>query len=197
MSKLQQASCKLQVDQDEQKEGSLRDKKCASLIADIRSDGAMPDTILWHVATPIPRWHLPVCLGSACVSLVHSLTHSYTKTGYVVIENVVPASVCDLMGLPMHADAQRLVGSGFWPPQPERGAFGNGHIQLGPPRCAPWVHEDVLANPIIEQLVAGVLLLLCTATDMCCCCCCHLCGTGVPAAALPPRVAPRVTAVQL
>eukprot|EP01050_Picozoa_sp_SAG11_P045071 SAG11_NODE_22259_length_409_cov_0.906452_2_plen_91_part_01 len=36
------------------------------------------------------------------------------------------------------------------------GEFGYGHMQLGLPRCAPWVHPDIVANPILEQLVAAV-----------------------------------------
>ena len=39
----------------------------------------------------------------------------------------------------------------------QRGAFGNGHLQLGPPRTAPWVSSAFIANPLIEQ--AGGLAL--------------------------------------
>jgi hypothetical protein len=45
----------------------------------------------------------------------------------------------------------------WWLSQPERGEFGQGHIWLGPPRGAPWVHPEVVANPIIEAVVAAVL----------------------------------------
>ena len=39
----------------------------------------------------------------------------------------------------------------------QRGAFGNGHLQLGPPRTAPWVSAAFVANPLIEQVAADIL----------------------------------------
>ena len=72
-----------------------------------------------------------------------------------MVKDLIPHSVCDQLALPLHADAQRVLESGFWPPQPERGIFGQGHVQLGLPRCAPWVHADVVANEVIEQVVAA------------------------------------------
>jgi hypothetical protein len=40
----------------------------------------------------------------------------------------------------------------------ERGGFGaGGHLQLGPPRRAPWVRPEFVANPIIEQVAAAIL----------------------------------------
>ena len=54
--------------------------------------------------------------------------------GVAVLHQAIPASVCELLQGPMYADAERMLRGGFWPPQPERGALGHGHVNLGPPR---------------------------------------------------------------
>lgn len=94
---------------------------------------------------------------SAALGLMDYAGHleTYERDGCVVVEDLIPESVCDLLALPLYADAQRMLESGFWPPQPERGEFGHGHVQLGAPRCAPWVHADVVANPVVEQIAAA------------------------------------------
>ena len=53
----------------------------------------------------------------------------------------------------MDADAAHIISVGGQ----QRGAFGNGHLQLGPPRTAPWVSSAFIANPLIEQAVAAIL----------------------------------------
>ena len=54
--------------------------------------------------------------------------------GVAVLHQAIPVSVCELLQGPMYADAERMLRGGFWPPQPERGALGHGHVNLGPPR---------------------------------------------------------------
>ena len=79
------------------------------------------------------------------------------EQGVAVLHNCIDPSVCELLQAPLYADAQRMLEGSFWPPQPERGALGNGHVNLGAPRCAPWVHSDVVGNPIVEQVVAAAI----------------------------------------
>lgn len=53
----------------------------------------------------------------------------------------------------MDFDASIILGRGGQ----DRGAFGNGHLQLGPPRTSPWVRSEFVANDLIEQVVAAIL----------------------------------------
>ena len=51
------------------------------------------------------------------------------------------------------APAAQIVASGGQ----ERGEFGHGHLQLGPPRVRPFVSAQLVANPLVEQVVAAIL----------------------------------------
>jgi hypothetical protein len=100
--------------------------------------------------------------GGLCSRTLSSVRAQVHQHGCAVIHDAVPASVCDLLALPLYADSQRTLESGFWPPQRDccrRGGVleGDGHVHLGAPRCSPWVHEDVVANPIVEQCVAALI----------------------------------------
>lgn len=64
------------------------------------------------------------------------LLASIENHGVAVLHQAIPASVCELLQGPLYADAERMLQGGFWPPQPERGALGHGHVNLGPPRYA-------------------------------------------------------------
>ena len=73
-------------------------------------------------------------VGELSAPTLGQVLRSVKSRGVFVLHNAIPTSVCDSLRLPLAADAQRVLESGFWPPQPERGAMGNGHINLGPPR---------------------------------------------------------------
>ena len=72
-----------------------------------------------------------------------------------VVEDAIPERVLDHLAYRLDFDAAHQVASEQ--KYQERGVFGHGHLQLGVPRCAPWVHGEVVANPILEQLAAAVL----------------------------------------
>jgi hypothetical protein len=65
---------------------------------------------------------------------LEELLASIARDGVAVLHQAIPGSVCDLLQGPLYADAERMLQGSFWPPQPERGALGHGHVNLGPPR---------------------------------------------------------------
>ena len=83
-----------------------------------------------------------------------------------MVENVIPDAILDHLAARLDFDAAHQVASAA--KYGERGVFGHGHLQMGLPRCAPWVAPEVVVNPILEQCAAAVLgpcfLGLCAAT---------------------------------
>jgi hypothetical protein len=73
----------------------------------------------------------------------------------VVVEDLIPGPVLDHLAVRLDFDAAHQVTSEQ--KYAERGVFGHGHLQMGLPRCAPWVAEEVVANPIMEQCAAAIL----------------------------------------
>jgi hypothetical protein len=65
---------------------------------------------------------------------LEELLASVARHGVAVLHRAIPVSVCELLQGPLYADAERMLQGSFWPPQPERGALGHGHVNLGPPR---------------------------------------------------------------
>lgn len=54
----------------------------------------------------------------------------------------------------MKRDGLAIAAAGGWG---SRGDFGHGHLQLGAPRNDPFVLPQIVANPIIEQVVVAIL----------------------------------------
>ena len=73
--------------------------------------------------------------------------------GYVVIEDIVDTEHLSVLRMRMDADSAVLVQDGKW------GGAGQliGHLQQGPPLCAPFVFQDVVANPIVIQVNTELL----------------------------------------
>ena len=92
--------------------------------------------------------------GALADDKIEELVASFDERGLFVLENVVPKDVLDQLAVKMVADAAAIVAHGGFA---ARGEFGHGHLQLGQPRMAPHVHPEVVANPIIEQVVVAIL----------------------------------------
>ena len=92
--------------------------------------------------------------GALGAGKVAELVAAFDERGLFVLEGVIPPAVCAQMGVKMTADAAAIVAHGGFA---ARGEFGHGHLQLGPPRSAPWVHAEIVANPIVEQVVCDIL----------------------------------------
>ena len=72
----------------------------------------------------------------------------------MVVENVVPGRIVDQLQPRMLSDAAALAERRAWE---MRDGSGNGHLQMGAPKNAPWVHPEVVSNPLIEQIATAVV----------------------------------------
>ena len=83
------------------------------------------------------------------------LAHSFARDGAVVLENCLPHAVLDALSRRMDTDAAHQLAESKWE---ERGARGaGGHLQQGPPRHAPYVHREIVANMFLEQAATAAL----------------------------------------
>ncbi len=81
---------------------------------------------------------------SAIVEQIHTI-------GYAVVGNLVCEETCQLLGESVQEDVE--TGK----PTAHERHTAQGHLQLGLRRYAPYVKTDLVANPVIESIVAGVL----------------------------------------
>ena len=83
------------------------------------------------------------------------LARSFARDGAVVLENCLPHAVLDALSRRMDTDAAHQLAESKWE---ERGARGaGGHLQQGPPRRAPYVHREIVANMFLEQAATAAL----------------------------------------
>ena len=75
--------------------------------------------------------------------------------GYAVVEQLISQETCALLSEAVLEDVERMRATGQ-PTQHERNT-AEGHLQLGLRRYAPYVKTDLVANPLIECVVAAVL----------------------------------------
>ena len=75
--------------------------------------------------------------------------------GFAVVENVVSKESRTLLADSVLEDAERVRATGK--PTRHEENTGQGHLQLGLRRYGPYVRSDLVANPLIECVVAGVL----------------------------------------
>ncbi|XOV84901.1 MAG: phytanoyl-CoA dioxygenase family protein [bacterium] len=78
-----------------------------------------------------------------------------TKQGYAVLAGLVSSETTQLLIESIREDAEAICASGELTPHEKH--TGEGHLQLGLRRRAPFVRADLLTNPLIEQVVAGLL----------------------------------------
>jgi hypothetical protein len=73
-----------------------------------------------------------------------------------VLEDVIPTTVLASLAPVALAEAAAMVAHGAWDIRGV-GQMGQGHLQQGLPRSGAFVHSDVVANPIIEQVAHAIL----------------------------------------
>ena len=76
------------------------------------------------------------------------LEREFARDGVFVLRNVLPPDATALLAPRMLSDATALLERRAWRKRGEtgggEGAGGDGgHLQLGPPHMAPWIHPDV------------------------------------------------------
>lgn len=84
-----------------------------------------------------------------------AIVNEIRTVGYAVLQDIVSPETCDLLTRSVLEDAERVKNMGKV--THHEVVTGQGHLQLGLRRYAPFVRADLLTNPIIECVVAGTL----------------------------------------
>ena len=83
------------------------------------------------------------------------ITADIASTGYAVVSGLIPSGTCEMLMASILEDAERVRALGKPTQHEER--TGRGHLQLGLRRYTPYVPSGLVANAIIESIVAGRL----------------------------------------
>ena len=84
-----------------------------------------------------------------------SIVDDISMQGYAVVADLVSEETRRLLMESVCEDAEAIHATGKLTPHEKH--TGEGHLQLGLRRRAPYVRSDVLTNPLIEHIVVGVL----------------------------------------
>lgn len=84
-----------------------------------------------------------------------TIAQEIASTGFAVVEGLVSSETCELLLSSVVEDAGAVKALDTLTPHEKH--TGEGHLQLGLRRYAPYVRPDLVANPIIESIVAAVL----------------------------------------
>ena len=93
--------------------------------------------------------------GTIADDTLSSIVHQIETIGFAVIEDLVSRETCDLLSTSVLEDVDKVKATGK--PTAHERHTGRGHLQLGLRRHAPYVTADLVANPLIECVVAAVL----------------------------------------
>lgn len=91
--------------------------------------------------------------GQMAEEKVIQAVEAVLQDGYVILNGVVAHDHLDLLKEKMDRDSQTLIDAGKW------GGAGQvpGHLQQGAPPFAPYVFQDVVANPFAIQVTHALL----------------------------------------
>ncbi len=84
-----------------------------------------------------------------------SIVNDINTQGYAVVADLVSEETRRLLMESVREDAEAIYSADELTPHEKH--TGEGHLQLGLRRRAPYVRADLLTNPLIEHIVAGVL----------------------------------------
>ena len=93
--------------------------------------------------------------GSLDSDKLASIVNDISAQGYAVVADLVSEETRELLMESVREDAEAIHGTGELTPHEKH--TGEGHLQLGLRRRAPYVRPDLLINPLIEHIVSGVL----------------------------------------
>lgn len=93
--------------------------------------------------------------GTIATTKLKAILDDIRTIGFAVVEGVVSESTCRLMSESVLEDVEKIRAKGEKTPHEK--LTGEGHLQLGLRRHAPYVKVDLVANPIIECVVSGLL----------------------------------------
>jgi len=93
--------------------------------------------------------------GSIDPNKLANILGDISTNGYAVITDLVSEDTRRLLMASVREEAESIHGSGELTPHEKH--TGAGHLQLGLSRRAPYVQPDLVANPLVEHIVASVL----------------------------------------
>ena len=93
--------------------------------------------------------------GAFSAESLERLCEDIRMTGYAVVGGLVAPETCALINESVLEDVATVLATGQ--PTAHEKATASGHLQLGARRYAPYVQPDLIANPLIESVVAAVL----------------------------------------
>jgi len=93
--------------------------------------------------------------GALAAEKIALITSEISTRGFAVVTGLISPQTCELLLTSVLEDAQRVRALGKTTAHEEH--TGRGHLQLGLRRFAPYVRSDLVANPLIEHVVAAML----------------------------------------
>ena len=119
----------------------------------------------WGPAPTGMEWVTPAekAAGQLSAEKLARVVDKYERDGLCVLAGVIDTDVLDALAHRYDFDAAHRYANGDQFKGNQRGPAlnpeydGNLHLQLNLPRCHPYVHPEIVANPIIEQVAQAVL----------------------------------------
>ena len=93
--------------------------------------------------------------GSLSAEKLAQIKHSFETVGYAVVSRFVSEEDCKLLLDAVYEDVARIRERDELTGHEQR--TGVGHLQLGLRRYAPYVKSELVANPLIESIIATLL----------------------------------------
>ena len=94
-----------------------------------------------------------VSTGVMSADKLSAIAEDIATIGYAVVGGLIPSDVCELLMASVLEDAEQIRALGETTPHEK--ATGQGHLQLGLRRYAPYVRAELVANALIERLERG------------------------------------------
>ena len=93
--------------------------------------------------------------GKVTAEKLAAIVHDVETIGYAVVSDLVTPATCQLLAEAILEDVAEV--RALATPTRHETNTGQGHLQLGLRRRAPYVRADLIANPLIEHIVSAVL----------------------------------------
>ena len=93
--------------------------------------------------------------GSLAEDKLDQVQESFDSIGFAVVAGLVPPAICEQLMTAFLEDVELIREKAGLTPHEKHTA--EGHLQLGPRRSGPYVRSEMVANPVLESVVAKLL----------------------------------------